>query len=334
MKIGPLIVLTCIVIIVGYWFYGHNTEPIKQLLNASFDPTRELFQELNKNFTFRWQEQNDQDLCIYQSHGASGKQARSVTHGLQADVLTLAIRQDIDMIAKEGLLRKDWANVFPNNSSPYGSTILFLVRKNNPKNIKDWEDLVRPGYQVVTPNPKISGGAMWNYLAAFGCMKQKYQDHAKTIEYMFKLFKNVPLLDNSARNAMISFVTRDVGDVLLTWENEAFLAIENFGPDKFDVVVPSCSIEIDLPVAIVDKVARKHKNYKLAKEYLNYMFSDDGQEIIAKYYYRPFNQQIFEKHSHKFPKVNLLKLEQLGIWNEIRQQHFDNGGIFDQIYAQ
>lgn len=305
-----------------------------ELLNVSYDPTRELYEEVNKAFAKEWKEKNNQEVTIRQSHGGSGKQARAVIDGLQADVVTLALSYDIDIIAEKAkLLPKDWQARLPNNSSPYTSTIVFLVRKGNPKQIKDWGDLVKEGVAVVTPNPKTSGGARWNYLAAWGyALKQNNKDEGKAKEFITHLFKNVPVLDTGARGATTTFIQRGIGDVLISWENEALLAARELGPDKFDIVIPSTSILAEPPVAVVDKVAARHNTTKVAEAYLQFLYTDAGQEIIAKHFYRPSNKAILEKHSDLFPPVNLITIADLGGWKAAQEKHFNDGGIFDQIY--
>ncbi len=305
----------------------------KELLNVSYDPTRELYEDYNKIFAKHWQEKKGEKVTIKQSHGGAGKQARAVIDGLQADVVTLALSYDIDVIAEKGLLPENWQETFPKNSSPYTSTIVFLVRKDNPKNIKDWDDLVKDGIQVITPNPKTSGGARWNYLAAYGyALKHNNNDEAKAEEFLKKLFKNVPIMDTGARGSTITFVQRGIGDVLLSWENEAFLAINELGKDKFDIVIPSLSILAEPPVAVVQKNAEKKGNLELAKEYLNYLYSPEAQEIIAKNYYRPSDKEVAEKHKEQFPELELLEISDFGGWKTAQKKHFDDGGVFDKLF--
>jgi sulfate/thiosulfate-binding protein len=304
------------------------------LLNVSYDPTRELYQDFNAAFTKYWKAKSGDDVKIKQSHGGSGKQARSVIDGLDADVVTLALAYDTDEIAEKGYLAKDWQKRLPHNSSPYTSTIVFLVRKGNPKGIKDWNDLTKPGVAVITPNPKTSGGARWNYLAAWGyALKQPGGSDASAKEFIGKIFKNVPVLDSGARGATTTFVERGIGDVLLAWENEAILAIKELGPDKFEVVAPSLSILAEPPVSVVDKVADKRGTRKVAEAYLQYLYSDEGQEIAAKNYYRPISDKIAKKYAAQFPKVKLFTIDDVfGGWAKAQKAHFADGGSFDQIY--
>lgn len=305
-----------------------------QLLNVSYDPTRELYQDFNKAFTKQWKAKAGDNLTIRQSHSGSGKQARSVIDGLDADVVTLALAYDIDEIAERGLVAKDWQKRLPHNSSPYTSTIVFLVRKGNPKGIKDWNDLVKPGVAVISPNPKTSGGARWNYLAAWGyALKQPGGNEASAKEFVTKLFKNVPVLDSGARGATTTFVERSIGDVLIAWENEAILAIKELGPDKFDVVAPTVSILAEPPVAVVDKVVDKRGTRKVAEAYLQYLYTNEGQEIAAQNYYRPISEQVAKKYEKQFPKVKLFTIDELfGGWTKAQKAHFADGGSFDQIY--
>jgi sulfate transport system substrate-binding protein len=305
------------------------------LLNVSYDPTRELYQDFNVAFAKYWQEKTGDTVTIKQSHGGSGKQARSVIDGLSADVVTLALSYDIDEISAKGrLIPKEWQKRLPHNSSPYTSTIVFLVRKGNPKKIKDWDDLVKPGVSVITPNPKTSGGARWNYLAAWAyALKQNNNSDAKAKEFLTKLFKNVPVLDTGARGATTTFVERGIGDVLLAWENEAFLAQKELGPDKFEIVVPSLSILAEPPVTVVDKVVDKRKTRAVATAYLEYLYTEEGQEIAAKNYYRPTLQSVAAKYEKFFPKVNLIKVDDVfGGWQKAQRTHFADGGTFDEIY--
>jgi len=302
-----------------------------KLLNVSYDPTRELYQEFNAAFAKSWLAKTKQTVTIQQSHGGSGKQARSVIDGLEADVVTLALAYDVDAIAKAGLLPANWETRLPHNSAPYTSTIVFLVRKGNPKKIVDWPDLARPGVAVVTPNPKTSGGARWNYLAAWGWAAKKYGSDAKAKDFVAKLYKNVPILDTGARGSTITFVERGIGDVLLAWENEALLAVKQMGPGKFDIVTPSVSILAEPPVAVVDKVADKHKTAAVARAYLDYLYSPEGQEIAAKHYFRPTDSAVAAKYAAQFPKIELFSIRAFGGWAKAQPAHFGDGGVFDQI---
>jgi sulfate/thiosulfate transport system substrate-binding protein len=299
------------------------------LLNVSYDPTRELYTDYNAAFAKYWQKKSGEKVTIKQSHGGSGKQARSVIDGLEADVVTLALAYDIDAIAEKGLIKPGWQKELPHNSAPYTSTIVFLVRKGNPKKIKNWDDLVKPGVSVITPNPKTSGGARWNYLAAWAfALHQPGGNEAKAKEFVTKLFKNVPVLDSGARGSTNTFVQRGLGDVLLAWENEAFLAINELGPDKFEVVTPSESILAEPPVTVIDKVVDKRGTRKVAEEYLKYLYTDEGQKIAAKHYYRPINKKI----PTKLAKVKLYTIDQaFGGWQKAQKTHFSDGGVFDQI---
>lgn len=305
-----------------------------KLLNVSYDPTRELYQDINKAFAKEWKSKSGDNLSVKQSHGGSGKQARSVIDGLDADVVTLALAYDIDEIAERGLLAKDWQKRLPHNSSPYTSTIVFLVRKGNPKGIKDWNDLIKPGIAVITPNPKTSGGARWNYLAAWGyAIKQAGGTEATAKDFVARLFKNVPVLDSGARGATTTFVERGIGDVLIAWENEAILAIKELGPDKFEVVAPTISILAEPPVAVVDKVVDKRGTRQVAQAYLQYLYTDEGQEIAARHYYRPISDTVAKKYAAQFPKVKLLTIDDVfGGWSKAQKAHFADGGSFDQIY--
>lgn len=304
------------------------------LLNVSYDPTRELYQDFNKVFAEHWKKTAGQDVKVKQSHGGAAKQARSVIDGLQADVVTLALSYDIDEIAQRGILAKDWQKRLPNNSAPYTSTIVFLVRKGNPKNIKEWSDLARPGISVITPNPKTSGGARYNFLAAWGyALKQPGGNEQSAQELLTKIYKNVPVLDSGARGATTTFVEREIGDVLITWENEALLAIRELGPDKVQIVAPSLSILAEPPVTIVDKVVDRRGTRKVAEAYLKFLYSDEGQELAGKHYYRPINEKIAAKYSSQFPKVKLLTVDEVaGGWTKAQKTHFADGGTFDRIY--
>jgi sulfate transport system substrate-binding protein len=304
------------------------------LLNVSYDPTRELYQDFNKVFADHWKKTSGQDVKIKQSHGGAAKQARSVIDGLQADVVTLALSYDIDEIAQRGILAKDWQKRLPNNSAPYTSTIVFLVRKGNPKNIKEWSDLARPGISVITPNPKTSGGARYNYLAAWGyALKQPGGNEKTAQELLTKIYKNVPVLDSGARGSTTTFVEREIGDVLITWENEALLAIRELGPDKVQIVAPSVSILAEPPVTIVDKVVDRRGTRKVAEAYLKFLYSDEGQELAGKHYYRPINEKIAAKYASQFPKVKLFTVDEIaGGWTKAQKTHFADGGTFDRIY--
>lgn len=307
------------------------------LLNVSYDPTRELYVDYNEAFAKYWKAKTGDTVTIKQSHGGSGKQARAVIDGLPADVVTLALSYDIDEISAKGrLIPKDWQKRLPHNSSPYTSTIVLLVRKGNPKNIKDWGDIIKPGISVVTPNPKTSGGARWNYLAAYAyALKENNNDDSKAQEFVKKLFKNVPVLDSGARGATTTFVERGIGDVLLAWENEAFLALKELGPDKFDIVVPSLSILAEPPVTIIDKVVDKRKTRDVAQAYLEHLYTEEGQEIAAKNYYRPTLESVAKKYEKQFPKVNLIKVDEVfGGWQKAQKRHFSDGGVFDDIYLR
>jgi sulfate transport system substrate-binding protein len=304
------------------------------LLNVSYDPTRELYQDFNKAFAAQWKSKSGEELKIKQSHGGSGKQARAVIDGLQADVVTLALAYDIDEIASRGLIAKDWQKRLPNNSSPYTSTIVFLVRKGNPKKIIDWNDIARPGISVITPNPKTSGGARWNHLAAWGyALKQSGGSEKSAQEFLGKIYKNVPVLDSGARGSTTTFIERGIGDVLLTWENEALLAIKELGPDKVEIVAPSLSILAEPPVAVVNKVVDRRGTRKQAEAYLQYLYTEEGQEIAAQNYYRPTNEKISKKYASQYPKIKLITVEEIaGNWTKAQKTHFADGGIFDQIY--
>jgi len=305
------------------------------LLNVSYDPTRELYQDFNAAFAKYWKAKTGQDVSIEQSHGGSSKQARAVIDGLQADVVTLALAYDIDAIAQNaGLLPAGWQKRLPQNSTPYTSTIVFLVRKGNPKQIKDWNDLVKPGISVITPNPKTSGGARWNYLAAWAyALKQPGGSEDKAKEFVKQLYKNVPVLDSGARGSTTTFVQREIGDVLIAWENEAFLSLKELGPDKVQIVVPSQSILAEPPVSIVDKVVDKKGTRKVAEAYLEYLYTPEGQEIAARNYYRPRLDSVAKKYASTFPKIQLVTIDDVfGGWQKAQKTHFADGGVFDQIY--
>jgi len=306
------------------------------LLNVSYDPTRELYDDYNKAFAQHWKQKTGKDVSIRQSHGGSGKQARTVIDGLPADVVTLALGYDIDALVTQGkLLPANWQGRLPHNSSPYTSTIVFLVRKGNPKGIKDWGDLVKPGVSVITPNPKTSGGARWNYLAAWAwALKQPGGSPATAEAFVGKLFKNVPVLDTGARGALTTFAQRGIGDVFISWENEAFLATKDLEKDKFQVVVPSLSILAEPPVAVVDKVAIRRGTSDVARAYLEYLYSKEGQEIVARHHYRPRDPEVAAKYSNVFTKVNLVTIADFGGWAKAQATHFADGGVFDRIYSR
>jgi len=303
-------------------------------LNVSYDPTRELYQDFNQAFAAYWKQQGGAPVKFQQSHGGSGAQARSVIDGLQADVVTLALAYDVDAIAAHGLIAKDWQKRLPDNASPYTSTIVFLVRHGNPKHIKDWDDVIKPGVAIVTPNPKTSGGARWNYLAAYAyALHQPGGDDAKARAFVAQVYKHAGVLDTGARGATTSFVERGQGDVLLAWENEAFLAQKEFGADKFDIVVPSVSILAEPPVAVVDKVVDQHGTRKLAEAYLKFLYSDEGQIIAARHFYRPRSSTVPAEYTKIFPKLKLYTVDDtFGGWANAQKVHFADGGVFDQIY--
>lgn len=311
----------------------NSTKHTVELLNVSYDPTRELYEQFNKSFASYWEEKTGQKVTIKQSHGGSGAQSRDVIDGLEADVVTLALAYDIDAIAKTGKISSDWQKRLANNSSPYTSTIVFLVRKGNPKGIKDWDDLVKKGVSVITPNPKTSGGARWNFLAAWGyALKKNNGDEQKAKEFVTKLYHNVPVLDSGARGATTTFTEKGIGDVLIAWENEAYLAKKQLG-NQFDIVYPSVSILAEPPVTVVDQIAKKHGTEKVAKEYLDYLYSPEGQEIAAQNYYRPRDKQIIEKYHSQFPDIHLFTIDELfGGWTKAQKTYFADGGVFDQIY--
>jgi sulfate transport system substrate-binding protein len=320
-------------VVVGLLWAGSAFAADVTLLNVSYDPTRELYVDFNKAFASAYRAETGKSVEIKQSHGGSGSQARAVIDGLQADVVTLALAYDIDAIAAKGLLTKDWQTRLPQNSSPYTSTIVFLVRKGNPKGIKDWDDLTKSGVSVITPNPKTSGGARWNYLAAWGYGLKKYGSADKAREFVGNIYKNVPVLDTGARGSTITFVERGVGDVLLAWENEAFLAVKEFGKDKFEIVAPSVSILAEPPVAVVDTVADKKGTRAAAEAYLKYWYTSEGQEIAARNFYRPRDADMARKFEGSFAKVELFTIDELfGGWTRAQSAHFADGGIFDEIY--
>ncbi|MCE4556717.1 sulfate ABC transporter substrate-binding protein [Roseateles cellulosilyticus] len=305
------------------------------LLNVSYDPTRELYQDFNKAFAAQWKAKTGEVLDIKASHGGSGKQARSVIDGLEADVVTLGLGYDVDAIADKGLLGLDWQKKLPNNATPYTSTIVFLVRKGNPKHIANWPDLARSGVEVITPNPKTSGGARWNYLAAWGyAIKQPGGTAASAKDFVKRIYANTKVLDSGARGSTTTFVERGIGDVLIAWENEAYLAVKELGPDKFEIVTPSISVLAEPPVAVVDKVVDKRGTRKQAQAYLEYLYSPEGQEIAAKNYYRPRDPKVAAKYGKQFAPVKLFTIDEVfGTWRQTQKTHFDDGGVFDQIYT-
>jgi sulfate/thiosulfate transport system substrate-binding protein len=304
-----------------------------ELLNVSYDPTRELYQQINASFSQRWRATSKQQITIKQSHAGSGKQARAVIDGLPADVVTLALAYDIDEIAKRGLIASNWQQRLKNNSAPYYSTIVLLVRHGNPKHVRDWDDLIRPDVKVITPNPKTSGGARWNYLAAWGLAQRKYGSPEKAKLFMAKLFRNVPVLDSGARGATTTFVERGQGDVLIAWENEALLAVNKLGRGKFDIVVPSVSILAEPPVAVVDKIVDKHGTRAAAEAYLNFLYTPEAQDIIARNYFRPRNVTVAAKYRSQFPEMKLFTIDRnFGGWAKAQAVHFNDGGLFDQEY--
>ena len=316
--------------------FGSSAFADVNLLNVSYDPTRELYQEYNAAFAKHWKAKTGETVNIKASHGGSGKQARAVIDGLDADVVTLALAYDIDEVANAGLLAKDWQKKLPLNASPYTSTIVLLVRKGNPKGIKDWGDLVKPGVEVITPNPKTSGGARWNYLAAWGYAKQlKGGNDATAKEFVKKLYGNVKVLDSGARGSTTTFVERGIGDVLIAWENEAYLSLKELGPDKFEIVTPSVSILAEPPVAVVDKVVDKKGTRKAATEYLSYLYSPEGQEIAARNFYRPTDKKVAAKYAKQFAQLRLITVDkEFGGWDKAQKTHFSDGGVFDQIYVK
>ena len=305
------------------------------LLNVSYDPTRELYAAINKAFATKFKAETGKTIEIKQSHGGSGTQARSVIDGLQADVVTLALAYDIDAIAARGLIAADWQKKLPNNAAPYTSTIVFLVRKGNPKGVRGWDDLVKPGIKVITPNPKTSGGARWNYLAAWGYALKKHGSEDEARDFVRDLYKNVPVLDTGARGSTVTFVQRNIGDVLVAWENEAYLALDEFGKDKFEVVTPALSILAEPTIAIVDKLVDKKGTRSAAGAYLNFIYSPEGQEIAAQNHYRPRDAAIAMNHENSFAKVELFTIDDtFGGWQKAQALHFSDGGIFDKIYTQ
>jgi sulfate/thiosulfate-binding protein len=326
---------TLVLSLCATWVAVTAAQPPVKLLNVSYDPTREFYQEVNAAFAAVWKAQAGQVVTINQSHGGSGKQARGVIDGLQADVVTLALAYDVDALHTIGnLIPKDWQKRLPDNSSPYTSTIVFVVRKGNPKGVKDWNDVVRPGVVAITPNPKTSGGARWNYLAAWAyALQQPGGNEAAARALVTRLFKNVPVLDSGARGSTTTFVQRGIGDVLIAWENEALLAVEMLGSDKLDIVIPSMSVLAEPPVAIVDKVVDKRRTRKVAEAYLGFLYSEQGQQLAAKHYFRPRMASVLAKYANRFPRIRLVTIDDVfGGWGRAQKTHFDDGGIFDQIY--
>ena len=326
--------LIAIVLAALFWPVIANADPVS-LLNASYDPTRELYRDINTSFAANWKARTGEDVVVNQSHGGSGKQARSVIDGMDADIVTLALAYDIDEIARRGkLLPPDWQARLPYNSTPYYSTVVFLVRKGNPKRIHDWDDLVRPGIKVITPNPKTSGGARWNFLAAWGYGQRKYGSPAAAQAFVKKLFANVPVLDSGARGATVNFAERGLGDVLISWENEAILANRELGAGRFEIIVPSVSIRAEPPVALIDKVADRRGTRKVAQAYLEYLYTPEAQEIIARDGYRPRDAAVAARYADRFPEVPLFEIDRnFGGWNKAQKLFFSDGGIFDRIYA-
>lgn len=338
MKISEKILVILFVAVVGLTSLvcsNHKHREGVTILNVSYDPTREFYQEYNAAFIKYWKGQTGQDITINKSHGGSGKQARSVIDGLEADVVTLALAFDIDAIADSGLLDAAWQKRLPNNSSPYTSTIIFLVREGNSKQIKDWDDIVKPGVSVITPNPKTSGGARWNYLAAWGYALQKYGSEQKARDFVRAVFRNVPVLDTGARGSALTFAQRNIGDVLLAWENEAHLVLDEFGAQNFDIVYPSLSILAEPPVAVVDKTVEKRGTRAVAEAYLNYLYSAEAQEIIAKNFFRPTLSTVSKRYSFMFPKIKLITVNEVfGGWRNAQNVHFHDGGEFDKIFQR
>jgi sulfate/thiosulfate-binding protein len=313
-----------------------HTQKAVTILNVSYDPTRELYQDFNAAFAKYWQGKTGETVTINQSHGGAAKQARAVIDGLEADVVTLALSYDIDEIhQKAKLIPADWQSRFPDNSAPYTSTLVLLVRKGNPKGIKDWDDLVKPGISVITPNPKTSGGARWNYLAAWGYVLKQGSDEAKAKDFVIRLYKNVPVLDSGARGSTTTFVERGIGDVFISWENEALLALKELGPDKFEIIVPSVSILAEPPVTVIDKVVDKRGTRAVAQAYLEYLYTEEGQKIAGKHYYRPRLASVAAQYANQFPQVTLFTIDEVfGGWQKAQKTHFADGGTFDQIYQQ
>ena len=321
-------------LVLGFATYTAQADEVK-LLNVSYDPTRELYKDYNTVFAKYWKAKTGDDVSISQSHGGSGKQARSVLEGLEADVVTLALAYDVDQLyQKRKLIPENWQSLLPNNSSPYTSTIVLLVRKGNPLHIKDWDDIVKPGVSVVTPNPKTSGGARWNYLAAWTyALKHNNNDETAAQAFVARLYKNAAVLDTGARGATTTFIEREIGDVLIAWENEAYLALKEFGPDKFEIITPSISILAEPPVAVVEDIARKHGTTEVATEYLRYLYSKEAQELIGKNFYRPTDPEIAAKYAKNFKPLELVKIDAFGGWNAAQKKHFADDGVFDQIYG-
>lgn len=336
MKLSQTLKLNCLLVfLAGLPLVGDLSAKNVKLLNVSYDPTRELYVEFNSAFAKHWESKTQDKLEVQQSHGGSSKQARAVIDGLGADVVTLALAYDVDAIAdKAKLLPTDWQKRLPHNSAPYTSTIVFLVRKGNPKQIKDWDDLVKPGVAIIPANPKTSGAARWAYLAAWGYALQKSNgNEAAAQEFVAKFYRNVPVLDSGARGATTTFIQRGIGDVLVGWENEAYLALKEFGADKYEIVTPSVSILAEPTVALVDKVAKKNGNEAVAKAYLEYLFSDEGQEIAGRHFYRPRSAKALAKYAGQFSAVKLFTIDEVfGGWKKAQKTHFDDGGVFDQIY--
>ena len=328
--------LLAAIVAVALTLTGFGAQADTDILNVSYDPTRELYKDYNAVFANYWKKQSGETLNIKASHGGSGKQARAVIDGLEADVVTLALAYDVDAIAQKGLIAPNWIKRLPDNSAPYTSTIVFLVRKGNPKNIKDWNDLAKPGVEVITPNPKTSGGARWNFLAAWGyALKQPGGNDQKARELVTNIYRNVKVLDSGARGSTTTFVERGLGDVLIAWENEAYLSVKELGPDKFDIVTPSISILAEPSVAVVDKVVDKRGTRKVATAYLEYLYSPIGQEIAARHYYRPRNKEIAARYANQFAKIKLFTIDQVfGGWERAQKTYFTDGGIFDQIIAR
>ncbi len=334
MKIKRFISITAVLIGFLLWYSAVRAAEPAVILNVSYDPTRELYQEFNAAFAKYWQKEKGQTVVVKQSHAGSSKQARAVIDGLDADVVTLALAYDVDAIAKARLLPADWQTRLPHNSSPYTSTIVFLVRKGNPKGIRDWDDLVKPGVALIPANPKTSGAARWAYLSAWGYALKKYgNDESKAKEFIGKFYANVPVLDSGARGATTTFVERGIGDVLVGWENEAYLALREFGAGKFEIVTPSISILAEPTVTLVDKVVKRRGTEAVAHAYLQYLYSDEGQEIAAKHFYRPRTEAVAAQYANQFAKVNLFTINEVfGGWQKAQQTHFADGGVFDEIY--